>query len=70
MSIDNKIEMFIHCGNCLDNRPEDYSPSDWQDLEIGWTAKDRADSVPTLQVFCKRCKLNVAMLPMQCCRED
>ena len=49
---ENKIEMFFHCKECLNERPPLTSPQEWSDNEVGWTAKG-------LQVWCKRHDRNV-----------
>ena len=48
----NEIVAFFHCGKCLAERPEDISPRDWAQLEVGWTTLG-------FQVWCKRHEVNV-----------
>lgn len=48
----NEIKLFLHCARCLAERPENRSPRDWAQLEVGWTELG-------LQVWCKRHELNV-----------
>ncbi|KKK95282.1 hypothetical protein LCGC14_2674390 [marine sediment metagenome] len=49
---DNAISLFLHCGRCIDDIPEGFSPRDWMDLEVGWSEFG-------LQVWCKRHNANV-----------
>lgn len=42
----NQIDLFFHCKKCLQEIPEQQSPSDYQKLEVGWTLKG-------IQVWCK-----------------
>lgn len=46
------IEAYSHCGKCLDERPDDVTPRDWAQLEVGFTSIG-------LQVWCKRHECNV-----------
>jgi hypothetical protein len=46
------IKLFMHCSQCLDEKPGDISPRDFAMLEIGWTALG-------FQVWCKRHGCNV-----------
>jgi hypothetical protein len=48
----NGIKLFFHCGRCLADRPYNMSPSEWSQIEAGWTTLG-------LQVRCKRCDLNI-----------
>ena len=48
----NEIVLFMHCGMCLEDKPDDVSPRVWAQLEIGWTDKG-------FQVWCKRHECNV-----------
>jgi hypothetical protein len=48
----NSIRLFFHCTHCFKDRPRDLSPREWASLEVGWTKLG-------LQVWCKRCELNV-----------
>ena len=48
--IQNSIVMFFHCKKC--SAPSDMSPSDYQNIEAGWTEDG-------LQVWCKRHDLNI-----------
>lgn len=51
-SNDLNIGAYLHCGECLKERPDDITPQDWGSLEVGWTEVG-------LQVWCKRHKCNV-----------
>ena len=44
---ENEILMLLHCKRCGENIPPGMSPSDYQDIEVGWTEIG-------LQVWCKR----------------
>lgn len=46
------IELYFHCRQCLNELPRGISPSDYQELEAGWTVKG-------IQVWCKRHDLNI-----------
>jgi hypothetical protein len=48
----NEIEGFLHCAQCLKEKPPDVSPRDWAQLEAGWTRIG-------LQIWCKRHEKNV-----------
>ena len=48
----NEIEMYLHCGLCLDEKPEDISPMDYQRIQAGWT-------VQGLQIWCIRHDCNI-----------
>lgn len=49
---DLQIAAYMHCGLCLEQKPNDISPQDWARLSAGWT--DRG-----LQVWCDRHNCNV-----------
>ena len=46
------IEMYFHCRECLEEKPDDQSPREWAALEVGWTTLG-------FQVWCKRHERNV-----------
>ena len=48
----NKIEMFLHCGLCMKEKPDYISPREFAKLEIGWT-------VEGIQVWCVRHDCNI-----------
>ena len=48
----NSIRMFLHCGLCLGELPDNTSPREFAQLEVGFTE-------PRLQVWCKRHECNV-----------
>jgi len=56
--VTNEIKMFFHCGRCLEEKPEDQSPREWAQLEVGWT-------VLGFQVWCKRHEINVVHMDFQ-----
>lgn len=47
-----EITMYLHCGLCVSEIPEDQSPAEWADLAVGWTKLG-------LQVWCNRHDCNV-----------
>lgn len=67
MSDDNKsdfcftadhIQHFLHCGLCIETKPEGVSPRDWAQIEVGLTRWG-------IQVWCKRHECNVAHFDLQ-----
>ena len=48
----NQIELFLHCKKCIQEKPKDISPSDYQSIEVGWTKLG-------LQAWCTRHDCNV-----------
>lgn len=51
----NQIVAYFHCAKCMAELPEDTSPRDYAQLEVGWTEKG-------LQVWCQRHETNVVNL--------
>ena len=45
--MENMIEMFLHCGDCVQDSPEGVSPADYQNIQIGLF-----NSGTALQVWC------------------
>lgn len=58
MTSELEIEAYIHCGKCLDEKPEGISPRDFAQLEFGYTKMG-------LQVWCKRHEVNVVNIDFQ-----
>ena len=52
----NEIASYMHCGRCLEQKPEDISPKDWSRTQIGIRHDGR------FQVWCNRCNGNVAII--------
>ncbi len=52
------MELYMHCGKCLEERPSDISPQDWASLEAGWT-------LVGLQIWCKRHDCNVVHIDFE-----
>ena len=48
----NEIKAYIHCGICLKELPTGIAPTEYKDLEVGWTELG-------LQVWCRRHNVNV-----------
>ncbi len=53
MAVKNNIQAFIHCGQCLDSKPDDVSPRAWSRNEVGHTPVG-------IQIWCMRHAINVA----------
>ncbi len=47
-----KIESYLHCVKCLDEKPDDVTPVDWAETMVGWTKQG-------IQLWCKRHNTNV-----------
>ena len=58
LSNENVIQMFMHCGLCVEEQPDGVSPREWGQLEIGWTSQG-------LQVWCKRHETNVVHIDFE-----
>ncbi len=58
ISSTNKITSFSHCGQCMDELPEDQSPREWAQLEVGFTDIG-------IQIWCKRHERNVMHVDFQ-----
>ena len=43
----NLIDMYLHCGDCIDDKPEDVSPADYQKIQVGLINDGHA-----IQVWC------------------
>jgi len=48
----NSIGLFMHCANCLKDKPADIAARDWVKIEAGWTRRG-------LQLWCRRCEINI-----------
>jgi hypothetical protein len=48
----NEIELYLHCQQCIDEKPKGISPMDWQKIQVGWTQLG-------LQVWCVRHDCNI-----------
>lgn len=48
----NEIQLYFHCSKCIDERPSDQSPAEFQRIQAGWTARG-------FQVWCTRHDLNI-----------
>ena len=57
-SNENQIEMYHHCGMCLDEKPADQSPKDWARIQTGWTRDG-------IQIWCTRHNVNVMHMDFQ-----
>lgn len=54
----NEIQLYFHCGHCLEQMPAGLSPREWSQIEAGWTP-------PGFQVICKRCGRNIVHVDFQ-----
>lgn len=55
---DNAIQMFFHCAKCIEEKPNNVSPREWAQLEVGWTKLG-------LQVWCRRHERNVVHIDFE-----
>lgn len=53
-----EIELYLHCGLCLKQKPGSQSPEEWARLAVGWTPHG-------LQVWCVRHGCNVAHIDFE-----
>lgn len=53
----NEIFSYMHCAECLKEKPPTEAPRTWARLEVGWTPKG-------LQVWCVRHNLNVVAIDL------
>ena len=58
IEISNAIGVFLHCGMCLGELPEDVSPREWALLEVGWTQRG-------FQVWCQIHEINVVHMDFE-----
>ncbi len=58
LSNKNCIDMYFHCGNCLQLKPEGVSPMEWARTQTGFTKEG-------LQVWCNRCDMNVVHIDFE-----
>ena len=54
--VPNQIIAHMHCKRCLMEMPDDVSPREFLNLEVGLTA------TRNIQVWCKRHEMNVAIV--------
>jgi len=52
------IESYMHCGLCLDEKPDGISPQNYAQLEVGFT-------ILGIQVWCKRHQANVCHIDFE-----
>ena len=52
------IVQYLHCGKCINEKPDNISPRDYAELEVGWT-------VEGLQIWCKRHEVNVVHIDFE-----
>lgn len=55
-TLPNQIVGYAHCEECLNALPDNFSPRQWLDVEVGFTADG------ALQIWCKRHDMNVAII--------
>ncbi len=54
----NEISLYLHCRQCIEQKPYDVSPQEWGRIEVGFTKIG-------LQVWCKRHHINVVHIDFQ-----
>lgn len=57
--MDNRINMFMHCKDCLREIPEGVSPRDYSAIEVGLTGSGEA-----IQIWCRRHEKHVAVFDL------
>ena len=55
MTSENEIELFIHCGKCIEEKPSYLTPRDYSMVEVGKTSIG-------LKVWCIRHEENIVHL--------
>lgn len=60
ISANCEIGMYLHCGECLKERPKSVSPQEFASLEVGFTKIG-------LQVWCSQHMLNVCHIDFEDC---
>lgn len=58
LSSNNEIKMYLHCTLCLEEKPEDISPRDWQRIQVGFTPLG-------MQVWCVRHECNIVHIDFE-----
>lgn len=48
----NQISAYIHCGECLDERPDGISPKEYSQIQAGFTPLG-------IQIWCNRHEINI-----------
>ena len=51
----NNISLYLHCKKCLEELPEEVSPSEYSNTQAGWTKK-------AIQVWCNRHDIDIINL--------
>jgi hypothetical protein len=54
----NEITSYMHCANCMGDKPSDISPADWARTQAGFTPIG-------LQVWCNRCDCNICHIDFE-----
>lgn len=54
----NEIGGYMHCGLCVQEKPENQSPMSWQKIQVGWTKQG-------LQVWCVRHDCNIVHIDFE-----
>lgn len=54
----NEITTFFHCKKCLEEKPDNVTPRDWAQHEVGFTPIG-------LQVWCKRHEMNIVHIDFE-----
>jgi hypothetical protein len=53
-----EIKAYLHCAQCLREKPPGVSPQEWSSNEVGWT-------ISGIQIWCKRHDRNVGNFDFQ-----
>jgi hypothetical protein len=56
---DQEELVYLHCRNCMPQKPGNVSPADWSQLEVGLHRKH-----VQVEIWCRRCTLLVARLSL------
>jgi hypothetical protein len=51
-TLESRIVAFMHCADCLAEKPDGISPKDWARLSVGYTSTG-------MQVWCVRHEINI-----------
>lgn len=54
--VENNIEMYFNCTSCINEMPDDVSPAEYANTQMGFTKDGK------IQVWCNRHNINVAVL--------
>ena len=55
-TIENQINVYLHCKRCIEEKPDDVSPMEWARVQCGITLTGE------IQAWCNRHDINIAIL--------